>query len=443
MDPQQQQQQQQQDLEALQVVTQGATCLAGGREDQKVQPGCLHLLVFSPRGLQSWRMAGDAAGGAEFTGAIRWVRHWCDHPTGLGGDPGYWWRLTSNGLSGATEGACLPGDSEDAVEKMEGRNQTIINEFILVGFGNGPELQALLFLVFLVIYIATVAGNILIIVLVVTEKHLHTPMYYLLGNLSCVETCYISTLLPRLLASLLTGDRTISVKSCIMQLYFFGILISAENLLLTAMSYDRYLAICHPLRYAALMSGRVCCQLVLGCWTSSFLLGSVVLIYLFQLKFCDTKEIDHFFCDYSPMIKLSCDDTRTVELMSAVSAVIGTLVSLLLTVTSYICIITAILRIPSTTGRQKAFSTCSSHLIVLTVFYVSVISVYVVPTANTPKVLHKIFSVFYTVLTPFINPVIYCLRNKEVKESLRKTLLILVSLGDNNQRSHRSLTDKF
>ncbi|XP_074974651.1 olfactory receptor 6C75-like [Caretta caretta] len=313
------------------------------------------------------------------------------------------------------------------MEKAEVRNQTPIVEFILLGFGNVPELQTLLFLAFLVIYIVTVSGNILFVALVVADQQLHIPMYFLLGNLSCLEICYTSTILPRLLASLLTGDRTISVKGCIVQLYFFGILSNTENLLLTAMSYDRYLAICNPLRYAALMNGRVCWQLVAGSWISSLLLCTIVIIFFFQLTFCDSKEIDHFFCDFSPMIKLSCVDTQTLELLTFFIAVIGTFVPFLLTLTSYICIITTILRIPSSIGRQKAFSTCSSHLIVLAILYVTVLTVYVIPTANTPKVLQKIFSVFYTVLTPMINPVIYSLRNKEVKESLRKAILKLVS----------------
>ncbi|XP_074974641.1 olfactory receptor 11A1-like [Caretta caretta] len=313
------------------------------------------------------------------------------------------------------------------MEKVEGRNQTPIVKFTLLGFGNVPELQPLLFLVFLVIYIVTVAGNILIIVLVVTDQHLHIPMYFFLGNLSCLETCYTSTILPRLLASLLTGDRSISVKGCILQLYLFGVMSTAECLLLMAMSYDPYLAICNPLRYDALMNGRVCCQLVAGSWISSLVGCAIVDIFFFQLTFCNSKEIDHFFCDFSPMIKLSCDDTQTLQLVTFTISAIGTIVPCLLTLTSYVCIIATILRIPSTTGRQKAFSTCSSHLIVVIVYYGTLITVYVATTANTPTVLHKLFSVFYTVLTPMVNPVIYSLRNKEVNESLRKAILKLIA----------------
>ncbi|XP_044840848.1 olfactory receptor 10C1-like [Mauremys mutica] len=325
------------------------------------------------------------------------------------------------------------------MEKGEGRNQTPILEFILLGFGNVPELQPLLFLVFLVIYVVTVVGNILILVLVVADQHLHTPMYFFLGNLSFLEICYSSTLLPRLLASLLTGDRTISIKGCFVQTYFFGILSATECLLLAAMSYDRYLAICNPLRYAALMNGRICCQLVTGSWISSFLACTTINIFLFESKFCDSKEIDLFFCDFSPVIKLSCGDTQAVQLLTFIVSAIGTFVPFLLVLTSYIRIIATILRIPSTTGRQKAFSTCSSHLIVVIVYYGTLITVYVVPTADSHKVLHKLVSVFYTVLTPMINPVIYSLRNKEVNEALRKAILKLVAF----RNRHRTLNNNF
>nr|XP_006135692.1 olfactory receptor 6F1-like [Pelodiscus sinensis] len=316
------------------------------------------------------------------------------------------------------------------MENVEGRNQTLISEFILLGFGNDPELQPLLFLVFLAIYLLTLAGNFLIIALVVTDQHLHTPMYFFLGNLACLETCYTSTILPRLLAGLLSGDRSISVKGCIVQLYFFGVVSATENLLLMAMSYDRYLAICHPLHYVALMNGRVCMKLVVGSWISSFLAVAIVNNFFFQLRFCDFKEIDHFFCDISPLLKVSCDDTQTLQILSFIVAAVGTLVPCLLTLASYVCIITAILRIPSASGRRKAFSTCSSHLIVVTLYYGIVITVYVVPTASTPYLLQKVLSVFYTILTPMINPVIYCLRNKEVNDSLEKAVHKLVSCSN-------------
>ncbi|XP_039357987.1 olfactory receptor 11L1-like [Mauremys reevesii] len=308
------------------------------------------------------------------------------------------------------------------IDKAEEDNRTVITEFILLGFGNLPELQILLFLVFLVIYIVTISGNILIIALIVADQHLHTPMYFFLGNLSCLETCYTSTILPRLLASLLTGDRTISVSGCFAQFYCFVSLAATECYLLAAMSYDRYLAICKPLRYAALMNGRLCLQLAAGSWISGFLICVIMMCFMSQLTFCGPSEIDHFFCDYSPMLQLSCSDTSMITLVSVILATLDTPCPFLLTVTSYVCIIATILRIPSTTGKQKAFSTCSSHLIVVTVFYGTIITVYLLPKTNTLKTLNKVFSVFYTVLTPMLNPLIYSLRNKEVKEALRKVI---------------------
>ncbi|XP_053902150.1 olfactory receptor 6N1-like [Malaclemys terrapin pileata] len=303
------------------------------------------------------------------------------------------------------------------------RNQMNITEFILLGFGDLPQLHILLFLVFLVIYAVTVAGNILIIVLVVTDQHLHTPMYFFLGNLSCLETCYTSTILPRVLAGLLTGDRTISVTGCITQLYFFASLAAAECCLLSAMSYDRYLAMCKPLHYAALMNGSCCIKLVVGSWIGGFISVAFLITMISQLTFCGPNEIDHFFCDFRPIIKLSCTDTYMVEVASFISSSIFTLPPFLLTVTSYVYIISTILRIPSTTGRQKAFSTCSSHLIVVTIFYGTLIMVYLVSESDALRDLNKVFSVFYGVLTPLLNPLIYSLRNKEVKEALRKALL--------------------
>ncbi|XP_044840319.1 olfactory receptor 11L1-like [Mauremys mutica] len=308
------------------------------------------------------------------------------------------------------------------IEEAEEDNRTVISEFIVLGFGNLPELQIVHFLVFLVIYTVTMSGNILIIALVVADQHLHTPMDYFLGNLSCLETCYTSTILPRLLASLLTGDRTISVSGCFAQFYCFGSLAATECYLLAAMSYDRYLAICKPLRYAALMNGRLCLQLAAGSWISGFLICVIMMCFMSQLTFCGPSEIDHFFCDFSPMLKLSCSDTSMITLVSFILAFLDSPCPFLLTVTSYVCIIATILRIPSTTGRQKAFSTYFSHLIVVTVFYGTLMTVYLLPKNNTLKALNKVFSVFYTVLTPMLNPLIYSLRNKEVKEALRKVI---------------------
>ncbi|XP_074827473.1 olfactory receptor 6N1-like [Natator depressus] len=302
------------------------------------------------------------------------------------------------------------------------RNQTAITEFLLLGFGELPDLQILLFLIFLVIYMATVSGNTLIMVLIVADQHLHTPMYFFLGNLSCLETCYTTTILPRMLASLLTGDRTISVSGCITQLYFFGSLAGTECCLLAAMSYDRYLAICKPLHYSTLMNTRVCLHLAAGSWLNGFLALTIFVLFLSQLIFCGPNEIDHFYCDPLPLIELSCSHTHQVILADFILSCIFTLPPFLLTLTSYMCIIATILRIPSTTGRQKAFSTCSSHLIVVTIFYGTLMIVYLLPKHDTLRDLNKVVSLSYTVLTPLVNPLIYSLRNREVKEALSKAV---------------------
>nr|XP_032641966.1 olfactory receptor 6N1-like [Chelonoidis abingdonii] len=222
-------------------------------------------------------------------------------------------------------------------------NQTAITEFILLGFGDLPDLQILLFLMFQVIYMATVAGNTLIVVFVVADQHLHTPMYFFLGNLSCLETCYTSTILPRLLASLLTGDRTISVSGCFTQQYFFGSLACTECYLLAAMSYDRYLAICKPLHYSTHMNSRVCLQLAAGSWLSGCLATAIFVLFLSHLIFCGPNEIDHFYCDVIPLMELACNDTHLIILLAFVIASIFTLPPFLLTLTSYVCIIATIL----------------------------------------------------------------------------------------------------
>ncbi|XP_060111117.1 olfactory receptor 6F1-like [Heteronotia binoei] len=302
------------------------------------------------------------------------------------------------------------------MEHMETDNKTAITTFILLGFGNAPALQIPLFLVFLIIYIVTMAGNIIIIVLVITDHHLHTPMYFFLGNLSCLKAFYTSTLLPRMLASFLTGDRTISVGGCFIQFYCFGILVIAECYLLASMSYDRYLAICKPLQYATLMSRKLCFLLSAVSWICGIMAMSLVISLMSQLKYCGPHEIDHFFCDLTPVISLSCSDTTLVTLVGLTVSVIGS-VPCLLTLLSYIRIIAAIIRIPSSDGRKKAFSTCSYHLIVVSIFYGSLIFVYVLPKKEALREVDKIFSVFYTVLTPLINPLIYSLRNKEMSEA--------------------------
>ncbi|XP_066485719.1 olfactory receptor 5B21-like [Tiliqua scincoides] len=306
------------------------------------------------------------------------------------------------------------------LKNPEKANQTHVAEFILRGFRDLQHLQTPLFLLFLLVYMVTLAGNILIVVLVVADKHLHSPMYFFLGNFSFLETCYSSTILPKTLASLLTGDRAIPLKLCFVQHYFFASLGAVECYLLSVMSYDRYLAICQPLHYVTCMNGKFCLQLVGGSFLSGFLAISTTIILVSRLSFCGPNEINHFFCDVFPVIELSCSDTHLLRILIFLVASVFTLPPFLLTLISYGCIITAILRISSTSGRKKAFSTCSSHLIVVSIFYGTITIVYILPNTETLRDLNKVFSVFYAVLTPMINPLVYSLRNQEVKKALRR-----------------------
>ncbi|XP_060138102.1 olfactory receptor 10A3-like [Zootoca vivipara] len=301
------------------------------------------------------------------------------------------------------------------------QNQTRVFEFTLLGFGDLPKLQVLLFLPFLVIYVVTMAGNLLIVVLVVTDRHLHTPMYIFLGNLSFLECCYSSTILPKMLSSILAGGESISIKACFLQFFIFASLAGTECYLLAMMSYDRYLAICKPLNYVVLMNGRVSFQLSVVSWVSGFFASTILTSSVSWLSFCGPNEIDDYFCDVSSNVRyISCSDTTFFELSAFVFACVFTLPPFLLTVSSYGFIIATILRIPSTTGRQKAFSTCSSHLAVVALYYGSLMLVYMLPRSKALIHMKKVFSLFYTVLTPMINPLIYSLRNTEVKEAMKK-----------------------
>ncbi|XP_061448013.1 olfactory receptor 5AP2-like [Rhineura floridana] len=308
-------------------------------------------------------------------------------------------------------------------------NQTAITEFLLLGFG---DLQ-LLFLLFLAIYIMTFAGNLLVIVLITVNRHLHTPIYFFIGNLSFLETFYSSTLLPRMLASFLTGDRTISVSGCIAQFYFFGCLAGVECFLLSVMSYDRYSAICNPLHYTMIMNNKVSLILVSGSWLGSFVLNTIIIFFMSKLTFCRSNEIDHFFCDFDPLIELSCSDTHLITLVDFSFAAVSAFPPFLLTLASYVCIITTILMIPSQTGRQKTFSTCSSHLLVVTLFFGTLILVYIVPSSHSRADAKKFISLFYTILTPLVNPLIYSFRNKEVNVALRKLTSSFLYLFKRNE----------
>ncbi|XP_048373043.1 olfactory receptor 11A1-like [Sphaerodactylus townsendi] len=266
------------------------------------------------------------------------------------------------------------------------------------------------------------AGNILIIGLIISEPQLHTPMYLFLGNLSCLDSFIVCTILPKMLACFLTGNGNIPLWGCIAQFYISASLATAQCYLLAIMSYDRYLAICKPLHYASIMNTKLCIRLAVGSWINGFIGMSVFVILISRLVFCGPQDIDDFFCEITQIVKLSCSETKTIELVLTIFASINTFLPFTLTVTSYIFIIQNIMRIPSTMGKKKAFSTCSSHLIVVSMFYGTLMLVYVVPKTETLRALNKIFAVFYTVLTPLLNPMIYSLRNREMKGALRKFL---------------------
>ncbi|XP_066485401.1 olfactory receptor 2AP1-like [Tiliqua scincoides] len=306
----------------------------------------------------------------------------------------------------------------DIHQQLEtGDNQSSVTTFILLGFGDLLELRILLFVLFLAIYTLSLAGNLSIVFLVAVDHHLHTPMYFFLMNLSSLETCYITTILPRMLVSFLTGDRSISIPGCITQYYFFGFCAATECYLLAMMSYDRYLAICKPLHYTTLMSVKLCVRLAFISWVSGLVTNTIITSFLLELTFCGPNVIDHFFCDVYPVANLSCSNTYLVKTATFILGIMGTGPPFVLTLTSYVFIILTIVQIKSKAAQQKAFSTCSSHLIVVTLFYGSIILVYIVPETETLKELHKTFSVFYTILTPTLNPLIYSLRNREVKEA--------------------------
>ncbi|XP_006039203.1 olfactory receptor 6X1-like [Alligator sinensis] len=305
---------------------------------------------------------------------------------------------------------------------MQVVNQTLVTEFILRGFPGSPVLQTSLFTVVFFMYVLTITGNILIIVIILRDGRLHTPMYFFLGNLSFLEIWYITTLAPKMLANFLVQKRSICLRCCLTQAFFHFFLGATEFFLLAAMSFDRYLAICDPLHYTAIMSSGLCCRLALGSWLGGFLTVFVQTILVCQLPFCGPNLINHFYCDVGPLLTLACADTRLIERIVFVVATLVLLSSFTFTLISYVFIISTILRIPSTQGRQRAFSTCTSHLTVVSILYGTVIFMYVRPKVNSSLELNKVVSVLNTVITPLLNPFIYTLRNKDVKQALKKEL---------------------
>ncbi|XP_004584946.2 olfactory receptor 6S1 [Ochotona princeps] len=293
-------------------------------------------------------------------------------------------------------------------------------EFILAGFPNLNSTSAELFSVFLLVYVLTLTGNVLIVGVVGADTRLQTPMYFFLGNLSCLEILLTSVIIPKMLNNFLSRQYTISFVACITQFYFYFFLGASEFLLLAVMSVDRYLAICHPLRYPLLMSGAVCLRVALACWVGGLLpvLGPTVVVASLPFRKQDAV-VQHFFCDSGPLLRLACTNTRKLEETDFVLACLVIVSSLTITATSYGHIILAVVRIPSVSGRQKAFSTCTSHLMVVTLFYGSAIFLYVRPSQSGSVEANWSVTVITTFVTPLLNPFIYALRNEGVKQALK------------------------
>ncbi|KAM4691774.1 olfactory receptor 11L1-like [Rhinophrynus dorsalis] len=303
---------------------------------------------------------------------------------------------------------------------MSVKNQTKVIEFLLLGFGNLHHLNILFFIIFLIIFLFTLTGNLLIIILVSTSPHLHSPMYFFLCHLSVSDILITTSTVPTLLLSILLGGKILSFLSCITQLYFYSSTTVTECLLLSVMSYDRYLAICYPLRYISLMDLQSCILLTVWPWLLGFTLGAIPIVTISEYNFCNDNIIDHFYCDLPPIQKLSCSDTTFIELLAYTFSVPIFILPCCVIIGTYIYIFRAILRIPSTTGKQKAFSTCSSHLIVVGAFYGTLITKYMIPSEGFSLLLTKIISVLHTVITPLFNPIIYSLRNQDFRTALRK-----------------------
>ncbi|NXL66333.1 OL226 protein, partial [Chordeiles acutipennis] len=305
---------------------------------------------------------------------------------------------------------------------MPSDNLTHVVEFILVGFPGKEEIKLLLFFIFFLAYVLTVMENAMIVVLVWTNLQLHKPMYVFLGNLSFLEIWYVSVTVPKVLVSLVTKRQDISFTGCMVQLFFFLALACSECTLLAVMAYDRYVAICNPLHYPIIMNHTLCAHLAIGSWMSGFLISTGKVYFISRQTYCGPNIINHFFCDVSPLLELACTNMLVAELMDFLLALLILLVPLIVIMVSYACIIAAVLGIPSAQGRHKAFSTCASHLLVVTVFYTVSLFIYARPQPIDSFSSYKLLSVVYTVLTPLINPFIYCLRNHEFRIALRKTM---------------------
>uniref|UniRef100_A0A8D2AK68 Olfactory receptor n=1 Tax=Sciurus vulgaris TaxID=55149 RepID=A0A8D2AK68_SCIVU len=297
-------------------------------------------------------------------------------------------------------------------------NQSMEIEFILLGLTGDPQLQIVIFLFLFLNYSLSLMGNLIIILLTLLDVRLKTPMYFFLRNFSFLEVIFTSVCIPRFLITIVNGDKTISYNNCAAQLFFILLLGVTEFYLLAAMSYDRYVAICKPLHYPIIMNGRVCYQLVLSSWATGFLIIFPPLVLGLKLDFCASRIIDHFMCETSTILQISCTDTYVLKMMSLVLAVLTLAITLVLVILSYACIVRTILKFPSAQQRTKAFSTCTFHMIVVSMTYGSCIFMYIKPSAKERVTVSKGVALLYTSVAPLLNPFIYTLRNQQVKEVL-------------------------
>ncbi|XP_077719422.1 olfactory receptor 8K3-like isoform X1 [Canis aureus] len=299
---------------------------------------------------------------------------------------------------------------------MNRQNLTVLTEFILMGITDHPELQALFFGLFLIIYTVSVVGNLGMIILTKVDSRLQTPMYFFLRHLAFIDLGYSSAVAPKMLVNFVADQNTIPYNWCATQLAFFILFIISELFILSAMAYDRYVAICNPLLYTIVMSQRACWVLVAIPYVYSSCLSLIITIKIFMASFCGHNVIRHFYCDNLPLLTLLCSSTRDIELIILIFSAFNLISSLLIVLVSYILILMAILRMNSTEGRHKAFSTCGSHLTVVVVLYVTLFFMYVQPKSSHSFDTDKIASIFYTLIIPMLNPMIYSLRNKELEE---------------------------
>ncbi|XP_040268638.1 putative olfactory receptor 2W6 [Bufo bufo] len=302
---------------------------------------------------------------------------------------------------------------------MEDSNQTSTGGFVLLSLSNVPYLQVICFIMFLIMYMLTLSGNVLLIIVVRTNSKLHTPMYFFLTNLSTIDICFSSTIVPKILINTLSKDRSISLVGCALQMYFHMALGATECVILAVMAYDRFAAICKPLYYQTIINKKMCACLASMSWGVGFGNATIHTPLTFQLPFCKSHHVNHFFCEMPPFFTLSCKDTRTNEIVMYVAAMFIIMYAFLLTLISYIQIIFTILKIRSSKGREKAFSTCASHLTVVSLYYGTIIFMYLKPRSAYSPDIGKTMSILYTAVTPMLNPIIYSMRNKEVKDTIK------------------------